>query len=43
MKRSSIFWVLCLATVVTVLASCRTAQPPTPAPVDTRAQDETAI
>jgi uncharacterized protein (TIGR02246 family) len=43
MKRSSIFWVLCLATVVAVLASCQTAQPPTPAPVDTRAQDETAI
>lgn len=43
MKRSSIFGVLCLAAVVTVLASCQTAQPPTPAPVDTRAQDETAI
>ena len=43
MKRSSIFCVLCLATVVAVLASCQTAQPPTPAPVDTRAQDETAI
>jgi uncharacterized protein (TIGR02246 family) len=43
MKRSSIFWFLCLATVVTVLASCQTAQPPTPAPVDTRPQDETAV
>ena len=43
MKRSSISWVVCLATVATVLASCGTAQPPAPAPVDTRAQDETAI
>jgi uncharacterized protein (TIGR02246 family) len=43
MKRSSISLVLCLATVVTVLGSCGTAQPPAPPPVDTRAQDETAI
>ena len=43
MKRSSILWVLGLATVVTVLASCQTAHQPIPAPVDTRAQDETAI
>jgi uncharacterized protein (TIGR02246 family) len=43
MKHSSSYWVLCLVTIVMVLASCRTAQPPTAAPVDTRAQDETAI
>ena len=43
MKRSSNFLVFCLATVVMVLASCGTAQPPASAPVDTRAQDEAAI
>ena len=43
MKRSSKSLVLCLAAVVTVLASCGTAQPPAPAPADTRAQDEAAI
>jgi uncharacterized protein (TIGR02246 family) len=43
MKNSSTSLVLCLAAVVTVLASCGTAQPPAPAPADTRAQDETAI
>ena len=43
MKRSSVFGVLCLAAIVTVLTSCRTAQPPAAAPVDTRTQDEVAI
>jgi uncharacterized protein (TIGR02246 family) len=43
MKCSSISWVVCLSTVATILIGCGTAQPPTPAPVDTRAQDETAI
>jgi uncharacterized protein (TIGR02246 family) len=43
MKRSSISSVLCLVAFVAVLAGCRTAQPPAPAPVDTRAQDEAAI
>jgi uncharacterized protein (TIGR02246 family) len=43
MKRSSISLVLCLITVVAISASCGTAQPPAPAPVDTRAQDEAAI
>ena len=43
MKRSSILLVLCLAALVTVLASCGTTQPPAPAPADTRAQDESAI
>ena len=43
MKGPSNFLVLCLATVVMVLASCGTAQPPASAPVDTRVQDEAAI
>jgi uncharacterized protein (TIGR02246 family) len=43
MKRSSISSVLCLVAFVAVLAGCGTAQPPAPAPVDTRAQDEAAI
>jgi len=43
MKRLSILWISCLATIVTVLASCGTAQPPTTAQADTRSQDETAI
>ncbi|MBZ5662948.1 MAG: SgcJ/EcaC family oxidoreductase [Acidobacteriia bacterium] len=43
MKRSSILLVVCLAALVTVLASCRTTQPPASAPADTRAQDESAI
>jgi uncharacterized protein (TIGR02246 family) len=45
MKRSSLFWAVCLTTVATVLVGCATAQSPTPTPasVDTRTQDETAI
>ena len=41
MKRSSISLILCLAAVVSAAVGCGTTQ--TPAPVDTRAQDEAAI
>jgi uncharacterized protein (TIGR02246 family) len=43
MKRSSISLILCLAGAVTVFAGCGTAHAPSPAPVDTRAQDEADI
>jgi hypothetical protein len=43
MKRSSISVVLCLAAFVMILASYEMAQPPAPAPADTRAQDQAAI
>lgn len=42
MKRSLFLTLLCLATI-TVLAGCGTKQQPTPAPVDTHAQDEAAV
>jgi uncharacterized protein (TIGR02246 family) len=43
MKSSSTLLVLCMAAFATVLVSCGAAQPPVPAPADTRAQDESAI
>ena len=43
MKFSQNFTVFCFVTVVMTLAGCGTTQPPAQAPVDTRAQDETAI
>jgi uncharacterized protein (TIGR02246 family) len=43
MKYSTILGVLCLASMVTILSGCGTAQPPAAAPVADRAQDEAAI
>jgi ketosteroid isomerase-like protein len=43
MKRSSISLILCLAGAVTIFAGCGTAHAPSPAAVDTRAQDEADI
>jgi ketosteroid isomerase-like protein len=42
MKRSSIL-IFCLAAVISIVLGCGTAQTPTPAPADTRAQDEVDI
>jgi uncharacterized protein (TIGR02246 family) len=43
MKTTSIFQVVCVAVVAMILSGCGPSQAPAPPPVDTRAQDETAI